>query len=211
MDEEKKVEHASTAGPSSKAGKGRTLLKLLFATLKVGTFSFGGGLAMLPFIEREFVENNKWMAHEEMADIFGLAQVVPGPIVVNVSVIAGFRIAKIPGVLMAVVGTLFPSIAIMILVTIFYQQFQNNKYVMGALRGISAAVVALLITAAMKLGQGANTRGMQSILPISLAIAAFVLTLVFGVSAMWLILGGAVIGVVIALIKRRIRVRARKK
>ncbi len=191
-------------------GKAKTLFRLLFATLKVGTFAFGGGLAMLPFIEREFVQNNQWISHEEITDIFGLAQVVPGPIVVNVSVIAGFRIAKIPGVLMAVVGTLFPSIAIMILISIFYQQFQNNKYVMGALRGISAAVVALLITAAMKLGQGAG-RGVKSILPISLAAAAFVLTLVFGVSAMWLILGGAVIGVAIALIRREVNARASKR
>jgi chromate transporter len=189
------------ASPDKAPGKqiAGTLLKLFWTTLKIGAFTFGGGYAMLPLMEREFCRYGGWICHDEMLDIMAVAQTIPGAIAVNVCVIAGYRICRVKGAIAAVIGVALPSLIVLSAITVFYQQFSQNIYVTAALKGISAAVVALLVSATARMSKGAFKDALTWII----AAAAFAMTLVFGVNAMWLILGGVALGIVAALIRRR--------
>lgn len=126
-------------------------LKLFLIYLKIGTFTFGGGFAMIPLIEREVVDNNEWMKSDEFRDSLAVCQSVPGAIAVNNAVFIGYKINGIIGALSAGFGVILPSFLIIITVASVFAQIKDINLIDPIFKGIRAAVVALILTAGGRL------------------------------------------------------------
>lgn len=161
-------------------------------TFKIGLFTFGGGLAMLPQMEAEFVRRNKWLTAEEIADIFALSQTLPGVIAVNAAMFAGWRAGGLTAALTAAFGSVLPSFIMLLFVTAGYQAFIENPYIAGAMAGIRAAVTGILAASVLRLGAGV----LKDIFGWALFAAALFLAVFTGVNIVWIILGAALAGVV---------------
>ena len=145
----------------------RQLLHIFFVNFRIGLFTFGGGAAMLPMIQREFVEKQGWAKEEQLADIFAVAQSLPGAMAVNASILLGHQMAGTAGGLLAGLGCILPSFLVIILVSLCYNLFITNPYVAGALRGIRGAVLALLLSAIWKLRKNSLKDAFQWILGLA--------------------------------------------
>ena len=131
----------------------KELLQLFLAFAKVGVFTFGGGYAMLPMLQREIVENRHWAAEEELMDYYAIGQCTPGIIAVNTATFIGEKKKGVPGAIAASLGVVFPSVVIITVIAAFIQNFQHIEAVQWAFDGIRAAVVALIVSAVIKLGK----------------------------------------------------------
>lgn len=168
------------------------LLKLFLTCLKIGTFTFGGGYAMIALIQDEFVTNQKWLDNEDMLNIIAVAQSVPGVIAVNSSIMVGYKVRKVKGALVCALGVVLPSLISLCIISSFYLQFRDNKYVVGALRGVKAAVVALMCSAILKIARPS----VKDVFTGILCAIAFVIAFFTDINAIILILAGGVIGYV---------------
>ena len=129
-------------------------LLLLFAVFaKIGGFTFGGGYAMLPILQREIVEKRHWATQEELMDYFAIGQCTPGIIAVNTATFVGYKRKGVVGGIFATLGVVAPSIVIITIIAAFIQGFQHIEAVQWAFEGIRAAVVALILSAVIKLGK----------------------------------------------------------
>ena len=129
----------------------RKMLAMFFSLVKIGTFTLGGGYAMIPLVQKEFVEKNKGIDNEEFLDIVALAQTVPGALIVNSSTYIGYRLFGFTGALVACLGSILPSIIIILIIAIFFDQIREFRMVESVFRGIRPAVVALILYAVYKL------------------------------------------------------------
>lgn len=173
------------------------LIKLFTTFFKIGLFSFGGGFAMIPLMQREVIEKNRWIDEKEFLDMLVLAQSTPGPIAVNTAVFVGYKTAGVMGAIMATLGTILPSFIIILLLAIFFTEIRNNRYVDAAFRAMRPAVVALIVAPLMGL-----VKGMKWYL-IAVAAAVAIAVWYFGFSPMYLIAGGVVVGIAIAVYNGR--------
>lgn len=123
---------------------------------KIGAFTLGGGYAMIPIIEREVVDNHHWLTKEEFLDTIAIAQSCPGVFAINMSVFIGYKMRRIGGALCTALGTALPSFVIILLIAMFFQQFQDNKVVAAIFNGIRPAVVALIAVPTFNLAKSAN-------------------------------------------------------
>ncbi len=105
------------------------ILDLFLAFFKIGLFSFGGGYAMLPFIQEQTIEVHGWLTTAEFLDILGIAQVTPGPISVNTATFVGYRLAGIPGALISTFAVILPSFIIVMIISFFFKKFQTSKFI----------------------------------------------------------------------------------
>lgn len=128
------------------------LLSLFWKFFKIGMFTFGGGYAMIPLIEREVVAN-KWIDKEEITDMVAISQSIPGAVAVNMSLFVGYKIAKKKGAIISVLGCITPSFLIILLIAMLLSNFQDYKIVQHAFTGILSAVVALIILSAIKIAK----------------------------------------------------------
>ncbi|MFZ5974384.1 MAG: chromate transporter [Bacillota bacterium] len=168
----------------------RLLGELFLSTLKIGAITFGGGLAMVAVIEREFAGKKKWIAEEEMIDIIAVSQSLPGVIAINSSVMTGYRVAGVWGAVAAAVGVTLPSLLALMVVTLFYQAFRTNPWVNAAFRGLSVGVTALLASVAVRMGR----RVLKDVWTVLFFAVALCASLFSGVYAIWIILAGGVLG-----------------
>ena len=129
-------------------------LLLLFAVFaKIGGFTFGGGYAMLPILQREIVDKRQWATQEELMDYFAIGQCTPGIIAVNTATFIGYKRKGVVGGIFATLGVVAPSIVIITVIAAFIQGFQHIEAVQWAFEGIRAAVVAPILSAVIKLGK----------------------------------------------------------
>jgi chromate transporter len=164
----------------------------IFSTMfLIGLFTFGGGLSMIPQMTHIFVHKRGWITEEEIADYFAVSQSLPGVIATNASVMLGYRLAGIPGALCAAAGAVLPSFLVLIIVTYFYQAFISHPVLLGAMRGIRAAVVALLFYTVW----GLRKSSVRGVADIMLCLTAAVLVFVLKVNPIWVILAGLSIGI----------------
>lgn len=167
------------------------LLIELFATFfKIGSFTFGGGYAMIPLIEREVVENKKWVTSDEVIDVFAVAQSMPGAIAINSSTFIGYKIAGKRGAIIATAGVILPSLLIITLIAMFFSKVQDSPIVKAVFSGIRPAIVALILTAAIKVSK----TSIVDKIGLVLSVLAVILVVVFDVQAIVVILGGAAVG-----------------
>ena len=129
----------------------KILFELFLAFFKTGLFTFGGGYAMLPLIERICVREKHWLTEEEMTDLPAVAESSPGPVAINCATYVGYKQKGIAGAIAATFGMVVPSFIIILVISFFLDRFLENKWVAGAFYGIKIAVGILIIDAAVKL------------------------------------------------------------
>ena len=173
-------------------------LVLFWEFFKMGLFTIGGGMAMIPQIQQVAVKDRRWLSEEEMIDCIALCQSLPGVIAINSATYIGRRVKGIKGSLSATLGVVMPSFIIIILAVTFLGAIGDNRYITGAFTGIKAAVSGLIAVTAVKLGRQSLTSPFQWIL----AAAAFIAIAVFGVTALWAVLGGAMAGIIYTAAKK---------
>lgn len=128
------------------------LLELFWTFFKIGAFTFGGGYAMLPLIQAE-VAAHGWMDAEELINFVAVSESTPGPFAVNISTFVGLRLVGIPGAICATLGVALPSFVIILIVAKCFQRFKNSRIVQGCMSGLRPAVVGLIATALLSVGQ----------------------------------------------------------
>lgn len=131
----------------------KTLFQLFLIFARIGGFTFGGGYAMLPLMQKELVENKKWATNEELMDYYAIGQCTPGVIAVNTATFVGQKVKGFPGALFATLGVITPSIIIVSIIAAFISGFGDYEIVTHAFSGIRAAVVALILSSVLKLGK----------------------------------------------------------
>ncbi len=142
--------------PTSAAEETKTesLLSILLTFLKVGAFTFGGGYAILPVIQQEVVGRKKWVSQKEFADILIITQGMPGQLALNSAIQIGIRLRGIPGGVVGALGVSTPSVVILLAIAAyFYPLIRHNDYVQAIFYGLRPAVVALIASAAYKMGR----------------------------------------------------------
>lgn len=166
--------------------------ELFLSFLKIGLFTFGGGYAMIPIIEKEVIDNRKWIEQKEFLDLLTLAQSAPGPISLNTAVFVGYKLYGYRGALTALAGVVTPSFLIILTVAIFFSQIRNNPVIDAAFKGIRPIVVALMFAPALGFA--------RSISGIATAVAAAVALLIWyaGISPILVLLVGAIVGILLA-------------
>ena len=128
-----------------------TLSELFLEFAKIGLFTFGGGYAMLSFIEDTCVEEKGWITHDEMMDITVIAQSTPGPIAINCATYVGYKERGVAGAVAATIGMVLPSFFVILLISAFLDNFLEIAWVAHAFMGIKIAVGILIIDAAIKM------------------------------------------------------------
>lgn len=164
--------------------------KLFECFFKMGLFTIGGGMAMIPIMQENVCDKYKWMTEEEVLDCIAVSQSLPGVVAINMATYVGYHKKGLLGAVVSTTGVILPSFIIIILVVSFLRTVDDNIYVQGALEGIKAAATGLIAYAAWKMGKQTLKNAFQWVL----AVAAFVVIAVFGVSAVWVILAGIIIG-----------------
>ncbi len=125
----------------------KKLWALFCAFFKIGAFTFGGGYAMIPLIQKETVEKKKWITDEDILEIIAIAESTPGPIAINSATFVGYRTAGFWGAFCATLGVVLPSFAVILVISFLLREFQQLKVVQYAFRGIRTGVLALLMKA----------------------------------------------------------------
>ena len=179
-------------------GQGIGLLLEIFVTFcRVGAFTFGGGLAMLPLFEKEVIEKKGWVTQEDILDIYAISQSLPGVIAVNASTFIGYRLAGVPGAAAAVAGMMAPSLLVIIAIASIFVQFRENYYVAKAFRGVRAAVTALIFLAAYRIGRATLKEAFSWIV----AVTAFLVIFLTNIHVIYVILAGALLGIVVSKLR----------
>ena len=171
------------------------MYKKLFTTFfKIGAFTLGGGYAMIPIIESEVVEKNKWIEKDEFLDLIAIAQSCPGVFAINISTFVGYKIRGNKGAVCTSLGTALPSFLIILLIAMFFHQFMNVGWVAAMFRGIRPAVVALIAVPTFNLAKSAHVSWSNAWIPVVSALLIYALH----VNPVWIILcagiGGYVYG-----------------
>ena len=125
--------------------------KLFLIMFKIGLFTFGGGYAMIPLIENEFVSKKKWLQDDEFVNMIAIAESTPGPIAINMATYIGYKQGKFWGSLLATLGVILPSFIIISLITLFLSRFLEFPVVAAAFKGIQVCVVFLILMAGIKM------------------------------------------------------------
>ncbi|MHC1721536.1 MAG: chromate transporter [Clostridiaceae bacterium] len=128
-------------------------LTMFLVFLKIGAFTFGGGYAMIPIMQTEVVDKQKWINETEFLDILVIAQSFPGAMAVNTSIFIGYKIAGKTGAVLALLGTILPSFLIILIVASCLMQFRDNHYVNLVFKGIGAAVPIMVLAAVVSLSK----------------------------------------------------------
>ncbi len=159
-----------------KNNKLKLLWQLFSSFFKIGLFTFGGGMAMIPFIQKETVEKHHWIEEKDILEILAISESTPGPIAVNTATFIGYQKAGVLGTAAATLGVILPSFIIILIISTFLRQFQEIKAVQYAFAGIRAGVIALVIKALVKLYKSCP-KNLMTYLIIAFAFVAAVLGL----------------------------------
>ncbi|MDD4295566.1 MAG: chromate transporter [Ruminiclostridium sp.] len=175
-----------------------TLKKIFLLFFKIGAFTFGGGYAMLPLIQREVVNNQKWMKEEEILDVFAIAQSVPGVISINSAIFIGKRIAGTWGGISAALGVILPSFTVILVLASLLIKYRDNEILDKIFTGIRSASAALILLAAINMSK----KAIKDKWGIVIAAIAFIIIVIFDVHAIWAVVIGASYGMINSLCRR---------
>lgn len=184
-------------------GRFKKIFSLFMAFLKIGLFTFGGGYAMIAFIEAEFVEKRKLMEHDEFLDLVVIAESTPGPIAINAATYIGYKTSGFLGALSATVAVCSPSVAIIYAISLFFDAFLQNQIVANAFKGIQVCVIYLILSAGIKMHKKMKKTRL-SVFIVTLTLISMILLSAFAVkfSSICFILMGAVAGVSVYLVSK---------
>ena len=164
---------------------------------KIGAFTLGGGFAMIPIIESEVVDKHRWLDRKDFLDVIAVAQSCPGVFAVNASVFIGYKLRKVRGALVTSLGTALPSFLIILLIAMFFRQFQDNAVVAAIFRGIRPAVVALIAAPTFNMAKEAKIGWSTVWIPVVCALLIWL----FDVNPVYIIVAAGVGGWVYGMLK----------
>ena len=179
----------------------KILIDLYFVFLKIGGFTLGGGLAMIPIIQHEMVDVKKWVTESEMTDFITVSQSTPGVVGINVSTAVGQRVAGFKGALAATLGMITPSVVIIILVSMMFDAFLAQPQIQYAFQGVRAAVVALVLLAVYRFAKS-SLKSWPQVIIAGLSFAAIVF---FDIYPPYMVLASAAAGVAVHLLRKDVR------
>ena len=183
----------------------KEFIKLYLAFVNIGAFTFGGGLAMMPFMQRELIEKRGWVTEEELIDYFAIGQSTPGIIAVNVATFVGYKRLGWFGGIIGTLGVVTPSWVIIMLLAGAISSVDKYPLAQKALHGINVAVAALLTSVIVKFSK----KTIKSVWNAFFMLIAFVLIYFFKVQSVWIIIAALVTGSLLTLYRQK-RLAARE-
>ena len=177
----------------------KKIFQLFLAFFRIGAFTFGGGYAMIPLIQKEVVENKKWITDDDILEIIAIAESTPGPIAINSATFIGYRVAGFFGSMFATLGVVLPSFAIILIISYLLRGFGQIKAVKYAFWGIRAGVLALLLKAWWSMYKKCP----KNIVAYLIAALSFVAVAVFDIGVLYVIIGCALVGLITSVFAKR--------
>lgn len=174
---------------------------LFLSTFSVSAFTFGGGYVIVPLMKQKFVDTLHWIDEDEMLDIVAISQSLPGPLVVDASVLIGYRLAGIPGAITALLSTILPPLVILSVVSLFYQAFKTNPVINAVLKGMQAGIAAVIVN--VVISDGIKICKSKNALSIFIMIASFCAIYFLNVNVILVILVCGVFGGTFTIIQKR--------
>ena len=174
-------------------------LKIFTCFAKIGAFTIGGGYAMIPIIQREVVEKNKWISEEDFLDVLAISQSAPGILAVNISIFLGYRLRGTRGSIVATLGSALPSFLIILLIAMFFAGYQDNPAVVSKFKGIRPVVVSLIAVPMINMAKKAKLNIYTGIL----AAATALLIVFLKVSPLYILLVTGVIFTTVTTWRKR--------
>ena len=171
----------------------KKLFRFFLVFFKIGAFTFGGGLAMLPLIEREIVDNNGWMTREEFIDAIAITQCMPGVIAVNTAIYLGYNLFGFWGTIFGALGAVLPSFVVMVLAAEFFMAFKDYPVVGAIFMGIRPAIAVLIFSAAVRLGKVVDKTAYN----IIIAAVSMISISLLGIHPIAVIIATALIGITV--------------
>jgi chromate transporter len=167
------------------------LLKLSWVFLKIGTFTFGGGIVIIPMIENEVVNNYGWLTKAEFIDAITLGQITPGPIIISATFI-GYKVCGIVGATIATASVILPSFIMICLATEAIKKFRENKILANFLRGARVAVIGMVFDAGVSIGRSS----LVDLKTVLIAAVSIICLFKYKVNPIWVLLGAGMVGLV---------------
>ena len=170
----------------------KKILSLFLTFLKIGTFTFGGGYAMIPLIQREIVQKRKWITDDDILEITAIAESTPGTIAVNTATFVGYRICKFGGAFFSTLGVVLPSFLIIAAISYVLREFLHIKAVRYAFYGIRAGVLALILKALWTMYRQCPAK----VISYTIAALAFISVAFFKINVLFVLPACALIGLI---------------
>jgi len=168
-----------------------TLFKLSWVFLKIGAFTFGGGIVIIPIVENEVVNNYAWLTKAEFIDAVTLGQITPGPVIISATFI-GYKVCGILGAIVSTASVILPSFIMICLATEAIKKFRENKILANFLRGARVAVIGMVFDAGVSIGRSS----LVDTKTILIAAASIICLFKYKVNPIWILLGAGIVGVV---------------
>ena len=175
----------------------KNYLDLFWTWFIIGLTTFGGGYAMIAIIQNKIVEKRKWISNDELTKIIAIAESTPGPIAINSATYIGYKLLGVFGSFLATLGVILPSFVIIYVISLFFNNLLQYQIVQYAFKGIKASVSALILLAGIKMLKSTKKDLLTWIIfGITLALTIIINVFDWNVSSVFLILAGALIGLV---------------
>jgi len=171
----------------------KTLINMFITFFKIGAFTFGGGYAMIPLIEREVVDKNHWIDKDEVIDIIAISQSFPGALAINSCTFIGYKINGVLGAILGLLGVALPSFIIIVIIAMAFSKFRNLYVIELIFKGINAAVPLLILVGVNSLAKVLD----KTAINIIIVIITVILSVFMNVNPVYLILIAAVYGIYI--------------
>lgn len=170
--------------------------QLFSSFFRIGAFTIGGGYAMIPLIEKEIVDNKKWINNKDFLDTLAIAQSAPGILAVNTAIFVGYKIKGLKGCIITTLGCILPSFLIILLIATVFTDIKDNEIVNRIFKGIRPVVVALIIAPIWKMAKAANITWKTVIIPIAVALLIWLTSISPIILIIIAIIGGILFGTI---------------
>ena len=165
---------------------------LFLSTLTISAFTFGGGYVIVSLLKKKFADELHWLEADEMLDLAAIAQSSPGAVAVNAAILVGYRTLGLPGMGIAVLGTIIPPFVIISLISLCYTAFRTNPIVAAVLKGMQSGVAAVIADVTVNLSR--NVQRESGVIGVLIMVGAFLASWMFSVNVLWIIFVCAVYG-----------------
>lgn len=183
---------------TKKNDKWKTLWQIFVIVFKVGLFTFGGGYAMLPILQQEFVDKHKWVSEKEMLDIIVLSESLPGAIAVDAVIMLGYRVQGTIGGVVAAIAVVMPSFIVLTIVTMLYSTIDEQSKIWLFIKGVRAGIIGMMIAVVAKLFKTAVSDWFTALV----FIIAFSLAMFTKLHLIIIVIMGGLIGLLYGRLKK---------
>jgi len=170
------------------------LFELFIAFLRIGFFAFGGAYSFLPLVEREVVENHHWLDRPEFLEVLGIVKVFPGAISIKFATYTGYKVAGVPGAVVANFANLLPAVLFIMLALSVYSKYKDVPFIKAGLEMVQYAVFAMIIAVAIQLVDKTQVFQLKYLFVI---VVSFVLFIITKIHPAFIIVGAGLLGAIL--------------